>query len=338
MILIVLLILVERIVLVDIFHIRGGFIRCIITLGAAVAIRRVALRVVDILVSIQDGCLLLVPVGTAEIVIVVTCRVGKDAVEHRLVHLALNLVKIGTLVEFLLLGIGESVEAHILQGTAAAGSGECVGHGALGRNLTPLCIGKAIAAIHRHTTLVKFLSVSQNILAHLSQVDVEVATIVGGISLVLGVDEWVEHPELDVFHVGLLKVVGIQLSHHTTPVALRVLKLSVGLQVVHIEVIRTRLRWIVSQVEHAQRVGGSLIGALLAQWEELLYIHLSYIVITQLLQVALDVTRGQRTASAGEERVDAIPGKTGAMEAAGQARLVVVIFLEVEGWYTRNNP
>ena len=270
--------------------------------------------------------------------IVVTGRVGKDAVEHRLVHLALNLVEIGTLVEFLLLSIGESVEAHILQGTAAAGGGECVGHCALGRNLTPLCIGKAVAAVHRHSTLVELLSVSQNILAHLSQVDVEVATIVGGISLILGVDEWVEHPELDVFHVGLLKVVGIQLSHHTTPVELRILKLSVRQQVVHIEVIRTRLRWIISQVEHAQSVGGSLIGALLAQREKLLYIHLSHIVITQLLQVALDVTRGQRTASAGKERVDAIPGKTGAMETAGQSGFVSVIILEVEGWHTRNDP
>ena len=40
-----------------------------------------------------------------EIVVVITCRIGKDAVEHRLVHLALNLVEISTLVEFLLLGI-----------------------------------------------------------------------------------------------------------------------------------------------------------------------------------------------------------------------------------------
>ena len=169
--------------------------------------------------------------------VVITCRIGKDAVEHRLVHLALNLVEISTLVEFLLLGISQSVETHILQGSAATGGSKGIGHGALGRNLTPLGIGVALAAIYRHATLIEFLAITQDILAHLAQVDVEIATIIGSISLFAGIDERIEHPELDVFDVCLLEIVGIQLTHHSAPVALRILQGSVSLQICYIEVV-----------------------------------------------------------------------------------------------------
>ena len=111
--------------------------------------------------------------------IVIPGWVGKDTVEHRLVHLALYLVEIGTLVEFLLLGIGQTIESHILQGTASAGGGKCVCHGALRRNLTPLRIAEAVAAVHRHSALIKLFAIPQDILTHLAQVDVEVAAIVG---------------------------------------------------------------------------------------------------------------------------------------------------------------
>ncbi len=219
MILEILLIFIEGIVLVDILHIRCRFIGGIITLSTAFAIRRVALRVVDELVPMKDRSPHLIPVRTTEIVIVITGRVGKDTVEHRLVHLSLYLVEIGALVEFLLLGIGKSVESHILQGTASARCGEGIGHRTLRRNLTPLCIGEAVAAIHRHSTLVKLLAIPQDILADLAQIDVEIAAIVGCVLLFAGIDKRIEHPELDILHVRLLKIVGIQLAHHSTPVA-----------------------------------------------------------------------------------------------------------------------
>ena len=240
--------------------------------------------------------------------VVITCRIGKDAVEHRLVHLALNLVEISTLVEFLLLGISQSVETHILQGSAATGGSKGIGHGALGRNLTPLGIGVALAAIYRHATLIEFLAITQDILAHLAQVDVEIATVIGSISLFARIDERIEHPELDVFDVCLLEIVGIQFTHHSAPVALRILQSSVCLQICYIEVVWSRLTWIVSQIEYIQGIGSALITALVSQWEELLGIDLADIMVTQLLEVALDMSRSERTSTAGEQRIDGIPG------------------------------
>ena len=169
--------------------------------------------------------------------IVITGWVGKDAVEHRLVHLALYLVKIGALIEGLLLGIGQAVETHVLQSSASARGGKGVGHRALGWNLTPLGVSEAIASVHRHTALIKLLAVSQNILAHLAQVDVEIATIIGGIGLLTRVYEWVEHPKLDVFDVGLLEVVGIQLTHHTAPHVLWIAERTISLKVGNIKVV-----------------------------------------------------------------------------------------------------
>ena len=270
--------------------------------------------------------------------IVITGWVGKDTVEHSLVHFALYLVEVGTLIECLLLGIGQAVETHVLQGTASARGGKGISHRALGWNLTPLGVSKAIASIHRHTALIKLLAVSQNVLAHLAQVDVEIATIVGGIGLLTRVDEWVEHPKLDVFDVGLLEVVSIQFSHHTAPHVLWIAKRTIRLEVGNIEVVWSWLRWIIGEVEHAQGIGSSLIGALLAQWEKFLGVDFAHIVIAELLQVALDMARSQRTTSASEQWVDAIPGKTRAMETAGQASLVVVVALEVERWHTGDNP
>ena len=123
-----------------------------------------------------------------------------------------------------------------------------------------------------------------------------------------GIDERIEHPELDILHVCLLEIVGIQLAHHSTPVAGRAGKGTIRLQIGYIEVVRSRLRWIVSQIENTQGAGGSLIGALLAQREKLLYIHLSDIVVAQLLEVALDMPRSERTSPSGEERIDGVPG------------------------------
>lgn len=225
-----------------------------------------------------------------------------------------------------------------MQGTAAAGGGKGIGHGALCRNLTPLRIRKAIAAVHRHSTLIEFLAISQDVLAHLAQVDVEIATIIGSISLLSGIDERIEHPELDILHVGLLEIIGVQLTHHSAPVALRILQGSIWLEVSHIEVVRSWLARIVSQVEHAQRIGGPLIGALVAQWEKLFHIDLTHIVIAQLLQVALDMARSERTASASEQWVDGIPCHARAMETTGESGLVVVIVLEIERRHTGEHP
>ena len=60
--------------------------------------------------------------------------------------------------------------------------------------------------------------------------------------------------------------------------------------------------------------------------------------ITELLEVALDMSRRQGTASTGKERVDAIPSQTGTVETARQFGLIVIIFLEIERWHAGDKP
>ena len=70
------LILVQRIVLVDVLHVRIGLIRRIVALRLLVAVWRVALWHVDALVTFQDRGSAFVQIGATEVVIVVIGRVG----------------------------------------------------------------------------------------------------------------------------------------------------------------------------------------------------------------------------------------------------------------------
>ena len=71
MILIVFLILIQRIILVDILHIRCRFIGSIVSFVVVIVVRRVALWVVDTLITLQDGCLLCIPIRPTEVMIVI---------------------------------------------------------------------------------------------------------------------------------------------------------------------------------------------------------------------------------------------------------------------------
>ena len=61
--------------MVYVLHIGGCLVRGVVALGAAVVVGRVALRVIDILVTQQDGCLHAVEVRATEIVVVVASGV-----------------------------------------------------------------------------------------------------------------------------------------------------------------------------------------------------------------------------------------------------------------------
>ena len=250
MILVVFLVLVERVVLVDVLDVGRSLIGSVVALGAALGVGGVALRVVDVFVSTQDAGLNLVVVASTEIVVVVVGRVVHDGVEHSRRDLPLDgreEVLIG--LEGSLLFVVQTVETEVLAFTTAAGGGESVVLGGLDGNLSPMCEGEVLGAIHRHSTLVELLSVAQDVFAYLTQVDVEVATIFGGVVRSVGVDEGVHHPELDVLHVGGLEVVGVEFSHHTTPVLRRVVECSV-LRKVGIEVVRSTLVGIIGKIEH----------------------------------------------------------------------------------------
>ena len=210
------LILVQRIVLVDVLNVRIGLIRGIIALRLLVAVWRVALWHVDTLVTLQDRSLAIVQIRASEVVVVVVGWVGNPCRAHAVVHNhVVEEVGIGRIAQLLV--VRQTVESHVLLGSCTTGRGEGVGLCGLLGNLTPRCPAERSSTVDRHTTLVELLAVAQDILAHLTQVDEQVAAIVGSIALIAGIDEGVQQPELDILDVGSLEVVGVQLTHHSTP-------------------------------------------------------------------------------------------------------------------------
>ncbi len=105
-------------VLVDVLHVGGGLVGGVVVLASHVGVGSVALRTIDVLVSFQDGFLLLIIVTATEIVVVVVGRVVEDAVKHLWGDFPLyggEEFLIG--LEGLLLLVGQSVVSHILQGS-----------------------------------------------------------------------------------------------------------------------------------------------------------------------------------------------------------------------------
>ena len=322
MVLVVLLILVERVVLVDIFHIGGRLVGRVVVLRLVVGIGGVALRHVDALVALQDRLLFAVVVGSAEVVVVVIGWVGPDGVEDGLVDLASDLrqeVLVG--LELALLIVGEAVEAHVLQGAAALGGGKGIGDGGLRRDAAPLCGGPGLTAIDGHSALIELLAVAEDILAHLAEVYIEVATVEMSIFALVAVDEGVEHPKLDILDVGGLEVARVQFAHHAAPLRLGLVEASVEGEV-GIEVVRTTLVGIVGEVEDSKHRRLAAIVVLVALREELAGIDLAHIVVGELLQIAADMAWREGRAASREERVDIVPCEQRAIVAALERCLV----------------
>ena len=68
---------------------------------------------------------------------------------------------------------------------------------------------------------------------------------------------------------------------------------------VGVEVIRTALSGVVSEVEDRQGRDDAIVAALVAVGVELVDQHLAHIVVGELLEVALDVGWGERAAASG---------------------------------------
>ena len=63
--------------------------------------------------------------------------------------------------------------------------------------------------IDGHAALIELLAIAEDILADLTQVEIEVAAIVGGSTVLTGIDERIEEPELDILDIGLFEVGGL---------------------------------------------------------------------------------------------------------------------------------
>ena len=244
--------LVQREVLIDILHIWTVLIAGVIRLRLVVSVRRVTLRIVDTLITVEDTLLLFIEIGASEIVIVIACRVTTPCLDDTVLR---HYPTVDNLIEPLLIGtvvslfiIVQTVKTHILQFPRPFGGGKGGGLSGLHRNLTPLGGGERVGAIHRHAALIELLTISQDILTDLTEVEIEVTRILRGRTVLTSVDEGIEQPELDIFDVGLFEVVDIELAHHTTPLRLRLTQRTVFIHVMR-QVIRAALLRIVGEVQ-----------------------------------------------------------------------------------------
>ena len=104
---------------------------------------------------------------------------------------------------------------------------------------------------------------------------------------------------------------------------------------VRIEVVRSAFGRIIGEVQDIQRRDGTAVVPVTVR-EQLAYRNLAYIMVGELVEVALNMSRCQRTAAPGEERVDVVPCQQTAVITAGEGCLVGM-FGEV-GRYAGDDP
>ena len=178
-ILVITFVLVEGVIHIDILHIRTTLIAGVVTLCLLIGIRRVSLRIVDALVTIEDTLLLFIKIAATVVVIVIACRVVVPSltnaiVRDRIGH-AFEPLMISPILLFFL--IVQTIEAHILQFARAGSGGKGISLSGLHGNLTPLGGSVRVATIYRHTALVEFHAITQDILAHFTQIEIQITTI-----------------------------------------------------------------------------------------------------------------------------------------------------------------
>ena len=209
--------------------------------------------------------------------IVVIRRVFPYRIPYGSVHSSLHCREIILIAcKLLFLFIIQSVEAKVLQFTTAARRGKGIIHRRLCRNFSPLCGGIRCRSIHRQTAFIELLAVVQHIFRHLSKVNVEVATILCSVASPVTVYKRVHKPELNILNIGCLKVVGVKLPHHTTPMLLWVKQMPVSANVA-VKIVRTAFIGIISHVQNRQCRRRSAVGTLVAVRIKFTHVHLTHI-------------------------------------------------------------
>ena len=134
--------------------------------------------------------------------------------------------------------------------------------------------------------LKRFLSIAQDILAYISQVNVQVTT--SKCSIRVG-QKWVHEPELNILNVGFLKIGIVQFAHDTAPTLVRVGQLTIHSDLFGRNIVWSTLIRIVAQVQYCQFC--------ISVWQHfligiyLLFIHDTCAVVGHCLQVVLNVFR-----------------------------------------------
>ena len=309
------LILVERVVLVDILHIGHRAGALIETVAGVLGAERVALGAVVVFVTLENRLALSVEVVAAIEVVVVATRVvqrregvllhGGDGGGRQLRAQFADVIAIG--VVLLLHSRREAVETHVLINARAGGVVKGVSHRRLVAHAAPLGVAQRRRCVVRtggQAVLITLQAVLEDILAHLAQVEVEVAAVTVWVGLV---DERVEHPELDILDVALLEIGVVEFAHNAAPSLLGVEQVTVGVDVVGIEVVWSALLGIEREVEGLD--GRRLAVVEFAAGEHLGIRHLAHVGVRELVKVVLDISGHVRRVALREQAVDVVPGE-----------------------------
>ena len=172
----------------------------------------------------------------------------------------------------------------------------------------------------RHAVFIEFSAVAQDVFRDITQVDVELARVVG--EFLIG--EWVHQPELNIFDVGGLKVGRLHLAHDTAPTALWVVKFTIGVDTggvlgrIYVVVVWTAFIRVVGQVEH-RHVGLGACGNVLGG-EDFGFKYLTHSVLREF--VIGDVGRSVVVVAVVEDRVvNDVPRQASAVFAVVEARV-----------------
>ena len=122
--------------------------------------------------------------------------------------------------EGILIVIGETIEADILLLASIGVIIESVGQRCLARDASPSSLGDEVGcAIDRDTILITLHTIFEDILADLTEVEIEIATLAVGVILI---EEGIQEPELDILHIRCFEVGVIKFTHHAAPSLLRI--------------------------------------------------------------------------------------------------------------------
>ena len=280
--------------------------------------------------------MLLVPVVAAVVVVVVAGRVVKrrvgvvaPAVEDILVHFPAECgdivgIRSGTLVlEGELFGRAQSVESHVLFFACAFFVGERHGGACGARNVAPHSGVEALSVgfVKRQSVLESLLAVAQDVLAHVSEVDVEVAAAE---AFAVG-EARVHEPELYVLDVGALEVGVVEFAHYSAEVLLRLVEFAPLVNALCVNVVRSALFGVVGEVEH--RHPCVLACKHLFVGVELLLVHNTCAVVGHGIGVALYVC-GRIDLRVSEDGVHGVPCEHGAVGVVGNVVAQACVFVE----------
>ena len=175
----------------------------------------------------------------------------------------------------------------------------------------------------------------EHIFGNLTQVQIEIASIIISVGFSIGIDERIKQPELYIFYICPFEIIGIKLSHQSSPMPFRIGKRTVVVQI-GIKIIGTTLVRIIGQIEYIQCRRRAIIVANIFLRIEFARCNLTDIMVGKLLQIALQMSRCERTTTPCEQRIYRIPCQLRTIETACQCSFVTA-FRESRR-HTRYNP